>query len=173
MFIWSALKWNSKTNLVKHWFLSLALPFKIKAVIVGRGQNMELKHYPDVVKWKRVFTDRAGLNAEKTRTVVKHRLSDAWTRQSGNDHLTNPPGCGKASFGSGSSHSVSFFSASGKYQRPQPLTVNSSFPWKQRWRAKYSQWGNVGLCYSLCALNCASPWCCQCSMSHFAPTHSA
>lgn len=42
----------------------------------------------------------------KTRAAVEHRPSDAWTRWSGNDHLTNPPGCGKASYGSGASHSV-------------------------------------------------------------------
>lgn len=43
--------------------------------------------------------------------------------------------------------------------RPQPLTVNSSFPWKQKkWRAKYSLWGNLGVetYYSLSFANCAS-----------------
>lgn len=55
--------------------------------------------------------------------------SESWTQWSGNDHFTNPHGCGKACSGFRGSHS--FVSTSGKYPGLQLYMVQCSLPWKQ------------------------------------------
>lgn len=118
----------------------------------------------------------------KTRAVVKHRPSDAWSRRSGNDHLTNPPGCGKASSGSGASHSaVIYFFYLFFFLL---LLENTRGPSRSRW-ALHSHGnkrdgelnivcgGNIGVevYYSLCTVNCV--WCCRCVSLSAAHTHLA
>lgn len=96
----------------------------------------------------------AGSCEGETRAAVKHRPSDAWTRPSGNDHLTNPPGCGKKEV---------CRSASGKY--PQRSPPNSSFPWKQpRWSTKYSP---TSKCISLFVLLIVTMFMCHSAQTHW------
>lgn len=110
LFVYLAfLKWIRSRWKLRH-LSSLCVLLILNLSVLNTSSNNGIAHvtetFPDVLNWKPVFSDSTVLYEGETGAVVEHGPSDAWTRRSGNDHLTNPPGCGKASYSSGASHSV-------------------------------------------------------------------